>query len=199
MHLGTCEASWAARAGDYCAACGCIYATMRDPQCRGCLRSGVAGSLLHYGLLVFAEPALAHRACALLCCALQEAVEGLITAFLLPSKDLRTLQTVRQRVGQYGGGGGAAAGGKNPLLASLAHGPSMLARTSTNPDLIRAINPLAGAWTQGGRGWGCNTADCGARPVRRVVFACGHVVAEERAWQLPLRREAGGGAGPAPT
>ncbi|GAB4821469.1 hypothetical protein N2152v2_008515 [Parachlorella kessleri] len=68
---------------------------------------------------------------------LQEAVEGLITAFLLPARELRTMQNVKQRVSHYGHA-------KNPLLASMVQPPgSLLSRTSTNPDLIKAINPLA--------------------------------------------------------
>lgn len=82
----------------------------------------------------------------LLAAVVQDAVEGLITAFLLPARDLRTLQTVKQRVSHYGGGGGGA---KNPLLmASLAGsvggGGGGLSRHSSNPDLIKAVNPLAG-------------------------------------------------------
>ena len=65
-------------------------------------------------------------------------MEGLITAFLLPARELRTMQTVKQRVSHYGHA-------KIPLLASVVQPPgSLLSRTSTNPDLIKAINPLAG-------------------------------------------------------
>ncbi len=65
-------------------------------------------------------------------------MEGLITAFLLPARELRAMQTVKQRVQHY-------AAGKNPLLASVQQGTAgTLARHSSNPELIKAINPLAG-------------------------------------------------------
>ncbi len=72
---------------------------------------------------------------------LQDAVEGIITAFLLPARELKTMQTVKQRVMHYGA--------KNPLLASLQQ--TSLSRTSSgnHEGLIKAINPLAGGW-QGG-------------------------------------------------
>ncbi|PRW45489.1 Kinesin-related 3 [Chlorella sorokiniana] len=71
---------------------------------------------------------------------LQEAVESIVAAFILPARDLKSLQSIKSKMA-----GGAArqsmalhAGSGGPL------GPSMLSRTSTpNHDLIKAINPLA--------------------------------------------------------
>ena len=95
---------------------------------------------------------------------LQEAVEGLVAAFLLPARDLRSVQRYNQKMAGaaagYGGGGGNLSARSTATTASgdgsgvMALGgsvgtlpPSLLQRTSTNTDLIRAVNPLGGQST----------------------------------------------------
>ena len=103
---------------------------------------------------------------------LQEAVEGLLAAFLLPARDLRGVQRYNQKIAAPIGGMGSARGrqcvgasscgnlsarsagagsdlddGCMAASASssggLAPSSGFLVRTSANPELIKAINPLA--------------------------------------------------------
>ncbi|KAI7845289.1 hypothetical protein COHA_001132 [Chlorella ohadii] len=70
---------------------------------------------------------------------LQEAVESIVAAFILPARDLKSLQSIKSKMA-----GGSARQSMALHAAGGPLGPSMLSRTSTpNVDLIKAINPLA--------------------------------------------------------